>query len=97
MKDNLYYGFEFELEIDQSRVARTYTGGRSSEGSEVLVPSDAILIRRIYIFYNLHVSQGSARNTYWPGDPQLHDLELIPSEMAAKWADVEAHFVRKRQ
>ena len=90
MKDALYYSAMFELEIDGSSIMKEYKS-RSRGGMEVLVPPEAIIIRRVIVSYNLFVKAGDPR--CW--DPQPH-LEMIPLDMSARWAAVESHYLRRR-
>ena len=89
MKDALYYSAMFELEIDRSSIMKKFKSRRG--GMEVLVPPEAIIIRRVIVSYNLFVKAGN------PGcwNPQPH-LEMISLDMLARWAAVESHFLQDR-
>ena len=90
MKDALYYSAMFELEVDRSRILKQYKSRRRGS-MEVLLPPDAILIRNVFVSYNLFVKAGDPR--CW--DPQPH-LEMIPLDMSARWAAVESQYLRRR-
>ena len=72
LRDNLYYSFMFELEVqDPSCILKRHKG-------EVLVRSKGLLSRSVF-FINRHISQGQPRcsGTY------RSDLELLPFPVGA--------------
>ena len=91
MKDSMYYGFQFVVEIQTDDIHKTHRTG-SKYGVEVLLKlGGQTIIRAVNVFCNMPIKQGWPRN--W--DPQL-DHELIPRDWAIDWAKVEPVPVRER-
>merc|ERR1712232_713419 len=83
MKDGLYYGFLFLVEIQTDDIHSMHTT-KSGDGTEVLLkPGRQTIIRAVNVFCNMPIKQGHPRN--WDPKP---DHELIPIAWEQKWANV---------
>lgn len=71
LKDNLYYGIVFEIEADVDKILKRCRRG------EVLMAPDGLIIRNVYLFFNLCIGIGKPKNPEW-----LANVELLPAEMA---------------
>lgn len=91
MKDSLYYGFKFDVEIETNSVHSKH-GARRGNGTEVLVkPGYRQTIRKVTVFFNTPIKQGLARN--WNPRPEH---ELIPNAWAEDWAYIAPAPLRER-
>ena len=91
--DNLYYSVVLELEVSTSDIARECNHG------EVLVnPHGCILIRNVYIFFNVDIGKGSPRCGEWnPADELLPGGPLLGCDTANHEYRMVDTVVRHRQ
>ena len=70
--DNLYYSVLLELEVSTSSIVQRRRG-------EVLIePHGHLLIRHVYVFFNVNISQGSPRCQEWNPQDELLPCGPLP-------------------
>ena len=63
LEDNLYYGIMLELEADTERLMNKneWASGTSKHSGEKLFPPEALIIRNVFLLFNLDLKQGSSK------------------------------------